>query len=120
MKLAMLFAYDPTITLGNLLTMLVLVCGLAMFLVRKSYSAGWYSKEFEQVHRDLNEIKGTLKEQDKETKEKQRADSLADGLQLVLQQRVATLEAEMARARENIHQLANAIQIQIPQQMPRK
>jgi hypothetical protein len=112
MTLAIL-AYDPTITLGNLLMIMTIVCGLAMFLIRNSYSAGKYSQEFKQVHQDLNDIKATLKEQDREYREKQRADSLADGLQLVLQQRVATLEGEMGRARENIHNLANALQVEV-------
>lgn len=105
--------YDPTITQGNILTMLVIIGGAALFLVRQSFSAGSYAQQFEQVHRDLKEIKETLRMQDEESKVKQRVDSLADGLQLVLQQRVTTLEAEMIRARETLHKLANAMQAQI-------
>ncbi len=108
-----MFVYDPTISTGNILTIVAILGTASMFLIRQSYSAGKYAQEFTQVHRDLEEIKTTLKEQDRASREKLKADSLADGVILVLQQRVLTLETEVARARENIHNIANTLQVEL-------
>lgn len=106
-------AYDPTISAGNILTIVTVVGVSITFLMRQSYSAGKYAQEFVQVHKDLGEIKETLKEQDKVSRDKARSDSLSDGLLLVLQQRMRTAEREIIRSRNNIHHIANKLQVKV-------
>jgi len=72
------------------------------------------SRELEATHqRAFAEINKKLDAQDLAAKEKSKADVMADGILLLMQHRVTTLEQELLRCRENIHRIANHLQVEI-------
>jgi hypothetical protein len=99
--------YDPTINLGNLLVVGTLIFGGAAGLIRHSFTAGKYSEDLHNLHADLSEIKGTLQRQDEAFRAKLEADAEANGVMLVLQQRVLTLENREKVLSERTHRIAS-------------
>lgn len=98
-------AWDPTITAGNVMIAGTALVSALVFMIRQGYTAGRYSSDFENVHKDLGEIKEALKTQQAEFRAKEKADSLADGLFLVFQQRVTHLEERERVFSDRTHQI---------------
>ena len=105
--------FDPTVNLGNILTLGASVAAIILYFGRSG-------KEIESIKEDIAEIKATIK--DLVTTDKviavmnQRVLAIEEDVKSnmisVIQQRVVSLEKEIERCRTNIHRIAHDLQVE--------
>ena len=106
-------ALDPTITTGNIITVVAILGGWFAFTTKKSFDLGEFKIQFDNLSNDVREIKKYIDEQHKEELVRLKADGASGTTMQLMQYRIDLHEREMQRMRANLHKVAQVVQVRL-------
>ena len=105
--------FDPTVSTGNLITVVAIVGSCLVFATKRSFNIGEFKVQFDNLSKDVAEIKRYINDQHKEELVRIKAEGASSNVFELMRYRMDLQEREMARARANIHRIAQTVQVRL-------